>query len=44
MKLLILGGAYRGGALIREAVLVLKIVRFGGALLSENGHSLNHLR
>ena len=44
MILLILGGAYWGGALIREAVLVLKILLFGGALLLENWHSLDHLR
>ena len=39
-----LGGAYRGGALIREVVLVLKILLSGGALLLENGHSLDHLQ
>ena len=44
MILLISGGPYWGGALIREAVLVLKILLFGGVLLLENGHSLDHLQ
>ena len=35
MILLILGGAYWGGALIREGVLILKILPFGGALIRE---------
>ena len=44
MVLLILVGACWGGELIREAVLVLKILLFGGVLLLENGHSLDHLQ
>ena len=37
MILLILGSAYWGGVLIREAIFVLQILLYGGALLLENG-------